>query len=204
MTQRVVHQEKYPARITTNVKDRVYILDQIEYANLLHRIIIEACKLNSYTPLAFCIMSDHLHLLAARIKDASVDKDISSAGGDASVDKVISSAGKDAPVGKNISTLMHSIKSYFSQKLHKDYKFESPFWQPRYNYQVIDSKQRLMNCVEYIINNHHRAQLPVFFGQHPYLFVNHSAVAKIDFNDNIIEGIPARGLNNPKLLLNNF
>ena len=204
MTQRVVHQEKYPALITTNVKDRVYILDQIEYANLLHRIIIEACKLNSYTPLAFCIMSDHLHLLAARIKDASVDKDISSAGGDASVDKVISSAGKDARSGKNISTLMHSIKSYFSQKLHKDYKFESPFWQPRYNYQVIDSKQRLMNCVEYIINNHHRAQLPVFFGQHPYLFVNHSAVAKIDFNDNIRAGIPARGLNNPKLLLNNF
>ena len=125
-------------------------------------------------------MPDHIHLLvmhspiAGRDAFATVNNDDFIAGRDAcavEVNKNLTErASLPADVNKKqytLSDLMHTIKSYFGQKLHHDHGFDGPIWQPRFNFRIIDNDERLRKTVEYIKGNPQKENLPQYFTQQP-------------------------------------
>ena len=247
MTQRYIHEADFPYFITTNTQGREWLFEDFLYAKLLNEVIFASCVLKRFTPMAFCIMPDHLHLLVLsaaaggdsyaanaatescvvnngclpstppmgishsaglRARDdkglrARDDKshDIhTTAGGDARAVKDnklyterpsplgLSSGRRPAAetkppaakdnIGNNISTLMHSIKSYFANQMYKISKSKDPIWQPRYNFQIINNEARLRTVVEYIRNNHVKANLPAKYLREPYMFIDEAVIKK--------------------------
>lgn len=67
MSQRRIYQDEYPYFVTTNTRNRKPFFDDIRYAQLLHKIILEACKMKDFLVYAFCVMPDHLHLLVGKM-----------------------------------------------------------------------------------------------------------------------------------------
>lgn len=69
---------------------------------------------------------------------------------------------------------MHSMKSTFSQHLH-----QGKFWQHRSNFRIIETDRRLANTVNYVIYNYRKMNLPEWYGQAPFLFVDWNRIKKL-------------------------
>ena len=121
--------------------------------------------LPSFDVLSYQIMPDHLHLLAYKH-------------GDRTLEKVRSGDNKESPQptermlssvrsGKNISDLMQSIKGNFSRKIHK-----GNIWQKRFNTRIINNTQYLETIIEYIRHNPVKAKLPPIYRKMPYQYAD--------------------------------
>jgi hypothetical protein len=73
MSQRLIYQIIYPYFITINTFSRYHLFSRRKFALLLHKIIIEACKLKEFDMFAFCILSDHVHLLVKKQANATTE-----------------------------------------------------------------------------------------------------------------------------------
>lgn len=143
MTQRRKYQNYHPYLITTNILKRSPLFENIDYADVLSKIIFEVCGELNCKVFAYCIMPDHVHLLL------------------------------QTTAGKNISKVMQQIKSLSAKVLRDKYNFKVKFWQSRFNHQIIDSKSGVIGAITYIKNNHIKWDLSDKYSSLPYLYVSH-------------------------------
>lgn len=66
-----------------------------------------------------------------------------------------------------LSALMNTVKGRFS-------KLMSPgrFWQPRFNFRIIDNDDRFIHTVEYIQYNYRKMELSDTFGNWPWVWID--------------------------------
>lgn len=72
-----------------------------------------------------------------------------------------------------LSKLMNNIKGKFSRLM-----VAGRFWQPRFNFRIIEDDSRFVRTVEYIQYNYHKMELPAYYGQEPWVFINWSAIQR--------------------------
>jgi len=179
MTQRRIYQEEYPYFVTTRTRDNFPLFENIEYAELIRGIILEAGAIKQFDILAFQIMPDHVHLLAMKKHQtdrmlenmhSAWDMDIGF-----SLERTLSSVRsgvnhKAQPRKKiqfTISDLMQSIKGNFSRVIH-----QGNIWQPRFYAHIVNTDKYLDTVIQYIICNPIKAKLPHKFHILPYQYIN--------------------------------
>jgi len=74
MTQRRIYQDECPYFITTNTQNRGWFFADEKYALTLHKIIVKACKIKKFDLFAFCILPEHLHLMAQKSVSADYSR----------------------------------------------------------------------------------------------------------------------------------
>ncbi len=72
-----------------------------------------------------------------------------------------------------LSSLMKLIKGRFWRT-----QGNGRFWQPRFNFRIIEDENRMANTIEYMRNNFRHHGLGEEFGQLPYVMINEGLVAK--------------------------
>lgn len=63
--------------------------------------------------------------------------------------------------------LMNDVKGRFSHSLKM-----GRFWQPRFNFRIVEDEDRFIRTVEYIRYNFRKMHLVERYGQHPYVFLD--------------------------------
>lgn len=136
--------------VTTNATYREKFFVTKKQAELLGRIIQNACRLKHFDLLAYCILPDHIHLLVYNCNAQS-------------------QRGFRNPRcnGHTLSNLMHSIKRNYARQQPTSGRL----WQPRYNFRIIDNEQRLYNTLQYITYNYRKMGLPETFGNTPWVTI---------------------------------
>jgi len=76
-----------------------------------------------------------------------------------------------------LSTMMNAAKGRFSKRMPL-----GRFWQPRFNFRIVETDDRFFNTVEYIRHNYRKAGLPREYGQPPWVFIDREAI-KLFFDD---------------------
>ncbi len=185
MTQRAIDGD-YVYFVTTNVQDRRWFFVTPERAAVLGKTIQTCCRMKRFELLAYCILPNHVHLLVQKLSLGELYSAQRTLGNARCASSEISSvfflfphrrlpSRRPAP-GKRytLSDLMHSIKSTFSQHLH-----QGKFWQHRSNFRIIETDDRFYNTVNYIIYNYRKMNLPDFYGQSPFVFVDWGQIKKL-------------------------
>lgn len=75
---------------------------------------------------------------------------------------------------ETLSKLMKHIKGRFWRVVSG-----GRFWQPRFNFRIIENDERFLNTVEYFRYNYSRHSLDEKFGQPPYVFVDWKLVGRM-------------------------
>src|SRR3990172_2992129 len=114
-----------------NNREKVFINeeDKKKYLSLLKEY---SGKLDTYIP-AYCLMSNHVHLLTRPIKNESLYK------------------------------MMQGITLYYTQYFNRTYKRTGRVWESRYHSCVVDKEKYLWAVARYIEQNPVRANSPAFF-----------------------------------------
>jgi REP element-mobilizing transposase RayT len=142
MTQRRIYQEEYPYFITTNTLGRHNLFENTYFAAELYNTILKVCRKLHYPIYSFCIMPDHLHLLLG------------------------------TTININISEVLQQIKSIYTKNLREKYNFNHPIWQKRFNSRIVDSEERLINTINYILYNPIKGGLDKKYQSEPYIYLN--------------------------------
>jgi REP element-mobilizing transposase RayT len=152
MAQRLIHQTACPYHLTTNATFHKPLLADERLARRLSEIIREACGMHGFDLIIHAILPTHVHLLVWHNKFT----------------RHAGLSGLENPrCGVYmISDLMKCIKGTFAHSVHR-----GRFWQPRYNFRIIDSESRLHNTFWYIHNNYLKHGLPERYRHEPYLYV---------------------------------
>lgn len=177
MTQRRLHVYENPYFVTFNTRVGLRLFEDVQYAELLGRIMVNAGRLKRFDILAYQIMPDHVHVLVFKNNntDRTLEKVRSTKGiSDIHIPQRTLSRVRD--VGKKqsphtISDLMQSIKGNFSRKVHM-----GNIWQRRFYAKVIDTDEYLRTVVEYIEYNPIGAGLPAKYKRMPYQCIDHTKI----------------------------
>jgi len=102
--------------------------EDTDYRTYLH-ILIKAKKKYSIRLYAYCLMPNHVHLLA------------------------------DPDVQRDLSAFMHWLNRGYCAYFNMKYKIVGHLWQGRFKSKPIVKDQYLINCADYIEENPVRAQL---------------------------------------------
>ena len=183
MTQRRVYQTIYPYFITTNTKCRIWFFENEKYALLLYRTVVKACKIKHYNLVSFCILPDHLHLLAQKNVSADYPRTLEKVRwecDDYDFSYVKSSAGAQRRLSSlhdyTISNLLQSIKGNFSREIHI-----GEFWQSRFNFRIVNTEKRLSSTIKYILFNYKKHNLPRKYSKYPYIYCNKQKINELFF-----------------------
>ncbi|MFH0828869.1 MAG: transposase [Candidatus Kerfeldbacteria bacterium] len=74
----------------------------------------------------------------------------------------------------SLSKLMNIVKGRYSILLR-----QGRFWQPRFNFRIIDSDLRFNRTVEYIRYNFRKTELPERYGKPPWVYIDEAAREKV-------------------------
>ena len=142
MTQRRIYQNAFPYFVTTTVEKRLPLFEKEQYASLLQAAILDRTAALYCELLGYAALPDHLHLLLKPSEKA------------------------------NISKVMQQIKSSTARNLRIHANFFEKFWQPRFNFRMVDSEERFQNTVAYMRTNYLKHGLPERYAKTPYLYLN--------------------------------
>ncbi len=142
MTQRAIYQNDFPYLVTTNTYYRTQFLEKSEYAKILAKVIFNKTKELETILYGYSIIPDHLHLLIKTSLKA------------------------------NLSKVMQQVKSYYTKELRDKFAKSYKFWQPRFNFRIINTTKRLENAVYYLKNNPIKENLPSKYLEVPYLYLD--------------------------------
>jgi len=111
-------------------------------------IIFETIKFHNgkkYYLISFVIMSDHVHLMLNPLEKEDGFYDM--------------------------SEIMHSVKSYSSQRINKMNNQKGNIWQADYYDKIIWSEKDLLTKLNYIIYNPVKSKLVEYFEEYKWLYV---------------------------------
>jgi len=151
-----IYQDECPYFVTTVTADRLPVFRSLHQATILADMIKNACLMHGFSLVAFAILPDHVHLL---VWPCGLENPHSPG---------VGQCGLSRPHEQRIiSKLMKSIKGNYSRYIH-----QGSVWQRGYYDWVIDREDRLTNIIYYIQYNFEKHQLPQYFGQWPYVFID--------------------------------
>lgn len=142
MTQRRIYQTEFPYFVTTAVKSRLPFFEDVHHATLLQAAILDRTASLHCDLFGYATLLDHVHMLIKPSEEA------------------------------NISKVMQQIKSSTARNLRLNANVLEKFWQPRFNFRIVDSHQRFRNTVAYLSNNHVKHGLDGKYSKAPYLYLN--------------------------------
>lgn len=158
------------------------MFDDVYRAERLNRTVKDACLLKHFTLYAFCILPDHVHMLAKKDSlraQLSISRGLenprSKTDNSEHFTKAESRLSSLRTLKKEhtLSDLMQSIKGNFSYTLPG----YGRFWQPRSYCRVVTSERYLRSVLDYIQNNHQKHDLPKNpYGFPPYVFIDEMAI----------------------------
>ncbi len=175
----------YISFITTVTKGRQPIFRDAKLAERLGTMIHMGCRQKGFTPLAYAILPDHLHLLVcSTILTRGLESPRSTSGGidwtnkntqsvegglfpfqiNTTVDGIPPPGGASPPV-PTIGDLMKSIKGTFSRTL-----IPGSIWQAGYFNWYINDPRDLYRRVAYVMYSYQKTGLPDMFGREPYVW----------------------------------
>lgn len=183
MTQRRIHQSEYPYFVTFRTRADLWLFDDIEYAEILRKIMINAGRLKRFDILAYQIMPDHVHILVKQNTFASVAASIHIPRTRASA-PAIGGVGVSAPRdgcarGENVSQFMHCVKSYFAAEIRNRFGINYSVLQPRFYTRIVDTDAYLRTVIEYIRYNPVASELPAKYHAAPYQFVDGKKIKRL-------------------------
>lgn len=146
MTQRRTYQTDFPYFVTTTVEKRLPLFEKEQYALLLQAAILDRTAALHCILFGYAILPDHVHLLLKPSEKA------------------------------NVSKIMQQIKSSAARNLRLHARFLEKFWQPRFNFRVVNSDERLQNTLSYLSNNHLKHGLTERYARTPYLYLDDALV----------------------------
>lgn len=158
LTQRAIDQPWYPYLVTTVVAERRSVFVNRTYAREFGRMIQHSCERTGFCLFAYAILPDHVHLVVWREPppkfpsvcwNTKVKNDV---------------IPRTSPP---LSKLMQLIKGGFSRKLGVGI-----LWQPRFNFRILDTRQRFIQATWYVFRNYRKDGLPRQFGRSPYAYLN--------------------------------
>lgn len=76
-----------------------------------------------------------------------------------------------------LSVLMKTIKGRFWRVVSNG--SGRRFWQPRFNFRIVDNAERFINTIEYIRYNYQKMDLDGKYGQAPFVFIDWQAIHHI-------------------------
>jgi len=166
VTQRRIYQTEYPYFVTFVTVERVWVFDDTGLAERMARTIVTSCELKGWLPMAFSILPDHVHLVAARVQSTSrtLEKVRSE---DYLFQSTLSRVrrSKQHRQEVSVSQLVQSIKGTFSRDIH-----EGRFWQPRFHARIIISERQRLATFTYVTHNYARHDLPERYATWPYVY----------------------------------
>ena len=178
MTQRRIYQDECPYFITTNTHNREWFFADGKYALALYKIIIEACRIKHFDLLAFCILPEHLHLMAQKNAGADYSRTLEKVRWDWDKQNYhfininpSAQRGLSSLRGFTISDLLQSIKGNFSRKIHI-----GNIWQSRFNSRFVNTEKRFENTLNYILYNYQKHNLPGKYSVYPYQYINNKLI----------------------------
>lgn len=142
MTQRRIYQTDFPYFVTTAVEKRLPLFEKEQYALLLQAAILDRTAALHCDLFGYAILPDHIHFLLKPSEKA------------------------------NVSKIMQQIKSSAARNLRLHAHFSEKFWQPRFNFRVVDNDERFRNTVAYLSNNYLKHGLTERYTWTPYLYLN--------------------------------
>lgn len=187
MTQRRIYQDECPYFITVRTRDSSPLFEQTKYARLLSSIIFFAGKIEDYDIFSYQIMSDHLHLLVDKIKNASAPTERCAWGrgsGHFHTNPEQVSVPANGAVQYNISQLMYTIKSYFVKEVRDQYDILSSIWQKRFYSHIITTPKYLATVIQYIKQNSIKENLPPKYHQFSYQYINWELLERLQLSHN--------------------
>lgn len=69
-----------------------------------------------------------------------------------------------------LSKFMKHVKGRLWRSVSKGHGHR--FWQPRFNFRIIENEQRLIHTIHYMKYNYRKSELPEFFGEQPFVYFN--------------------------------
>lgn len=193
MTQRAIDGD-YIYFVTANVQDRRWFFVEPEKAENLGQAVQTSCRMKKFELLAYCILPNHFHLLVRKLSAEEISKGSTSDQAQRTLESVrcrtegalkeksflfphrrlSSRRSRQAVVTFTLGELMQSIKGSFSQTLLK-----GKFWQHRSNFRIIGDQEYLNNVLEYIQHNYLKMNLPDWYGQLPFVFLDMEKIANL-------------------------
>lgn len=188
MTQRAID-GSYIYFVTANVQDRRWFFVTPERATSLGQAIQTCCQMKDFELLAYCILPNHVHLLVRKPNAGEVQaqRTLERARCKQGVESLtktntylfthrrLSSRRSGSESTRfTLSDLMKSIKGTFSRTLP-----QGKFWQHRSNFRIIETEDYLSNVLEYIRYNYRKMNLPEWYGQSPFVFIDQMAVNRV-------------------------
>jgi hypothetical protein len=177
MTQRAIDGD-HLYFVTASVQNRQWFFVTKERAATLGQAIETCCRMKMFELLAYCILPNHIHLLVRKMPQRTLERvrcEIrDQIGSDAYLfphRRLSSRRSVNIIFRPTLSDLMKSIKGTFSRTLPK-----GTFWQHRSNFRIIETERYLSNVVDYVRWNYQKMNLPESYGQHPYVFIDHSRI----------------------------
>lgn len=203
MTQRAIDGD-YLYFVTANVQNGRWYFVTAERAAKLGQAIRTCCRMKGFDLLQYCILPNHMHMLVRKLSKGEVagtnnaQRKLESMrcgtrnepARNASTDVVRPSSETDAnflfshrrlPSRRSLSKrhtlsdLMHSIKSTFSQTLRS-----GKFWHHGSYFRIVDSHEYLNNLTGYIRGNYTKMNLPDWYGQSPFVFIDPEAFRRLE------------------------
>lgn len=74
----------------------------------------------------------------------------------------------------NLSRLMKHIKGRFWRHVCGD-----RFWQPRYNFRIVEDERRFGNTIQYIQYNYRKMELENIYGRYPFVYIDWEKISNI-------------------------
>jgi REP element-mobilizing transposase RayT len=146
MTQRRICQTEFPYFVTPAVRRRLPFFEDTHYAALLQAAIMDRTTALHCDLFGHATLLDHVHLLLKPSEEA------------------------------NISKIMQQIKSSAARNLRLNANVLEKFWQPRFNFRIVESAERFRNTVAYLSNNHLKHGLDGKYSKGPYLYLNNELI----------------------------
>lgn len=185
MTQRAID-GPYIYFVTANTQDRQWFFVTLERAENLGQTVKTCCRMKNFDLLAYCILPNHIHILVRKPplweRPQRTRGRVRCGSGFGTeteyLENVFLYAHRRRPRRRcehdrqyTLSDLMHSIKSTSSHSLHR-----GKFWQHRSNFRIVETEEYLSNVIEYIRFNYRKMNLPEWYGQLPFVFIDQQAI----------------------------
>ncbi|MBI4090190.1 MAG: transposase [Candidatus Kerfeldbacteria bacterium] len=184
MTQRAIDGD-YIYFVTANVDHGQWYFVSSEWAEKLGQAIRTSCLMKKFDLLVYCILPNHFHLLVRKLPNRALEsarcerRNVSIAGQEPlylfphrrlSSRRIPNNDGQHYRLGD----LMKSIKGSFSRILPK-----GKFWHRLFNFRIVENEEHLANVVEYMIHNYRKMNVPEWYGQPPFVFVDWERIKKL-------------------------
>ncbi|MBI3597574.1 MAG: transposase [Nitrospirae bacterium] len=148
MTQRRIYQTEFPYFVTTAVRSRLPFFEDDHHATLLQAVILDRTAALHCDLFGYATLLDHVHLLIKPSEEA------------------------------NISKIMQQIKSSAARNLRLHANVLEKFWQPRFNFRIVNDEKRFRNTVAYLSNNHLKHGLNAKYARSPYLYIDDESIRR--------------------------